>query len=139
MPIRISSELEWLLPFVESAHGIVNVKKLSRLTAYRVPFRKEPKVAGVCTRWSVDGRVTDWSISLLTHDRIKIPSSRRKPKYRYEPIDAGTILESLAHELAHLSGLEHDPGHTDRTARILDRFVGVMEKLGIDDLDGVIS
>lgn len=137
--MEIAKELEWLRPFVESVHGIVPVRSVIRIVGYKVPLSKEEQVSGMCSRFD-DG--SGYAISLLTHVRYTHPKRKRgpgKPKHYYEKMESGQLLETLAHELAHVGGLEHDRGHWDRMSQIMVRFGETLGKLNLNELEGTIE
>lgn len=119
--IRVSPDLAWLFPYIARLQKWDMLKKLAKIRSYRVPLGRYERTYGSITRHR--GK---FCISLCT----KVQSL---DKSCYLLSDKGTILETLAHELAHIIEWEHTPKHFELTARFCLLFSKVMKKTKIQD------
>jgi hypothetical protein len=124
MDIKYSKNVLWLKPYVDAVKNIVNLDKICSVKGYRVALDKNP----VC-----DGRTTKWQGRRKKAITIRIweKEDDKHLRSRYE-----AILETLAHELAHIDTTPfgcHSPEHFKLKSRIALRFATVMKKEGITD------
>lgn len=117
--IKVSNDLAWLLPFIRELyhHSPDIVGKIKEIRSYKVSLEKEIQNLGSSRRI---GKY--YSIWLLSHWNCK---------GRYVKRYMGSILEVLAHELAHLVCWEHTGTHFIAQAYFIYVFGRVMEKLKI--------
>lgn len=115
----------WLKPFIESVDHLVPIQHLDYVRGYKICKGFEESQYGAIHKDLSNGR---YSITLKVIDYVR---SKKQYKYGY----MNQILETLAHELAHLGVWEedHSPVHWKLQATILLRFGDVLEKLNIMD------
>lgn len=131
--IIISKDIAWIKPFVKAAEPLVPINNINRILSYRVVPGKAECVDGNNIRhagerkrtitvksknqaFDKDGRFTGYSDVLIAH-----------------------LLDTLAHELAHLVHWEHDHKHYKLTARINIKFAAVLKKYKIKDTYGIFK
>ncbi len=124
MAIKYSKNVLWLKPYVDAVKNVVNLDKICSIKGYRVALDKKP----VC-----DGRTTKWEGKRKKVITIRIweKDETKHLRSRYE-----AILETLAHELAHIDIVPfgcHSPEHFKLKSRIALRFASVLKKEGITD------
>jgi WLM domain len=125
---KYTKNVMWLRPFVESAKTFIPTDKITHIKGYKVRIGHTEKAQGITTGkkkgcFSINIRMWD-----ITDD------GKRHIRRRYYH-----VLETLAHELAHVTYWEHSPGHFRLTARILERFTEVLEVEGISDTSFRVS
>jgi hypothetical protein len=123
---KISPELEWLRPFLDSAAGLCNTARVKTIRGYAVPMDKsEQQDAQIL----VDNKTkqADILIRVMNHRSSAGRVVRRSPSYVSE------VLDHFAHELAHLKHWEHTPEHFKLQTRIMRRFASVLKEQGITD------
>lgn len=122
--IKISKDLEFLRPFIESAKGIIPLYKLLIVRSFKVRPGLEAQTYGSTLKHSIQDtyvinlRVYEWS----------------KMKKKYKPETLTLVLDTLAHELAHLKYFNHSYKHFKTQALISLRFSDIIKKLGIKDV-----
>lgn len=112
----IAKDLSWLFPFIDEVDHLVPLDKLTSIRGYKQQWNKQ--VASYGGTHS-DGEV--YNITLLTH----VYSKTRK---RHEPEAMGLIIDTLAHELAHLVFWEHGWEHFRLQVRILQCWVDLVRE-----------
>jgi hypothetical protein len=126
---RISKDLIWLQPFIKSVRSLVPLKKVRRFFAYKLPLDKRELAVAWCTN-NNDGTYT---ISFSTHDRVVKRVGNCFEYTGYARRCRAEILDTLAHELAHLKYFDHDIRHYRLQLQIMWRFARVMERKGVKD------
>ena len=112
----------FLEPYTIVVQHIVPLHKLSKIKAYRVQLQNTIRVDGLCTHLG-NGK---YNIALRLWDHNEISTRQIRTDIAY-------VLDSYAHELAHLSRWEHTPKHMILQARIMKKFGQVARDLGIKD------
>jgi len=125
--IKYPKRFSWLKDFVESTDDLVPLYKLKRINAYKVKVGKNSLVYGSLTK-----RDGVFNINLNMWDMN--PSTKRHCLARLS-----IVLETLAHELAHMIHWEHDYKHFKLTALILLRFSAIIKKMKIKDISARIK
>ena len=124
LPRRFKSHKKclWLIPFVESVKDLIPTKKLTGLKGYKVSPKKFAAQYGACLQ--------DYDGTFIINMRL----------YRYDEVTKkhvtmyqGHLLETFAHELAHMVIWEHNAEHMRYTGKILQRFAKVLKKQKITD------
>jgi hypothetical protein len=116
-----NASAEWLTPFINSVKDLVPLDKLDAIKGYKIKRNYEPGQYGACiktiatNRYVITLKMKDWS----------------KQDKKYKNATIGGILETLAHELAHLSYWEHTHEHWKLQSRIQLRFSNVIKKLDV--------
>lgn len=123
MKTKFHKSVEWIKPFVKSANGLVDLKKLNVVRGYKVVPHKQIGTYASIIR---NGNNKSFSINMLTHHN-DVLTATQYPEY-VEP-----FLDTLAHELAHIVHWEHTVEHFELKVRILARFSKVIKQLGIKD------
>lgn len=124
MKTKYNKNVKWLKPFVEAASKYINVKKITKVKGFRIPFSLQELTYATVTI----NRKNEISINVRIFNQLKV-----KGKNKHKPASIAQILEHLAHELAHLGEWEHSPAHFELTARIQLEFAKVLRKLKIED------
>lgn len=120
--MKISKDLEWVLPFVEAADGLIDLSKITKIKGYKQIPNKEVRTEG-CTHYK-NGKFV---ITIKTHNY-----SKDKEEYKEE--HKGLLLDTLAYELAHIHPhcFDHSVDHFAMQVKILQRFVKVLKKTQIE-------
>lgn len=117
----------WSLPFIHAAGDLVPLDKIKDVSGYslrqpRSPW-EQPDYA-LCVKhgkkFAVRIRLTSWEDN-------KTKSPVRRPMY------LAIVLDSLAHELAHVVHWDHTPQHLALQSDILKRFAVIAEREGVQD------
>lgn len=119
--ISFHKDLEWLKPFLFIARQDVPIHAIKRVNGFRVPFDKEELTHASIT--TTNGRSFNINIRYQDQTRERI----------YRTPTLSFILDSLAHELAHLVHWKHDYKHLQLQSKLLYKFSLVLKELGIDD------
>lgn len=116
---KVSKELQWILPLLEKTHKILpRLQMPIAIRGYKPSLSRRMRTLG--TSYYDDG-----VINIATHHQIwersrgrafRVKGLRRIPKVK--------ILETLAHELAHLHIVEHNFEHAEMT-KIIFRTFGI--------------
>ncbi len=128
--IKYSKSIDWLVPYVECAKGLVNLNKLKVVTTFKVPVSKIKQTEACLIRY--DAKNYKITLTLYNQKRKRVNS---KIKIKSVKNTISFVLDSLAHELAHLKYFDHRPEHLALQARILIRMTKVAKLQGILDLD----
>lgn len=115
--MKISKDLEWLIPFVDEVSHLVPLYRLQSIKGYKQQWNKG--VASYGGTHTADGE--SFVITLHTHAYVK-------SKKRHEPEAKGLIIDTLAHELAHLVHWEHSWEHFNLQVRILHAWVNIVRE-----------
>jgi hypothetical protein len=126
--IKYAKNVLWLRLFVESASKLVPLSTVARIRGYRVREGCKPASQGGTTK--VNRR--KYSINILLYDTKEDGKKHRLRRYYH-------VLETLAHELAHIVEWEHDDAHFKLTAQILQKFSAVLSEVGITDTSKYVS
>lgn len=121
--IKLSKNIEWLRPFVNSVAHMVPLDKLKSIKGYRVQKNMEENQDGSLIKYGGKYFMT-----------IRIQNVPKPPKdMHYKNIRYANLLDTLAHELAHLVHWEHTAEHFRLQAQILLQFSYLLDKVGIED------
>ena len=129
--MQCNKNIQWILPFYHDAKPLLGKHKLDGIYGYKVPIGKAPTQDGQIIRHEVDGRVTKTVITLRTHWNKK----RVGRKDIHVPITIASVLQTFAHELAHLKYWEHDIHQWALCAQIQLAFSKTFENLGWTDTE----
>lgn len=120
--IKYSKDLEWLKPFVDSAHKLVNLDAIKSIRSYKVKAGLKEQTYGSIIK-TVNGEC-----------RINInPYVWNKKKKKYIGETMSVVLDTLAHELSHIKHFNHNYKHFRTQSLILLKFSGIIKKLKIED------
>lgn len=123
MSIKYSKNVLWLKPFVSLTKNLVPLNKVKSIKGYKVKKGCLERAYGSTVRDS-EGK---YSVNLKIYDL-------KENKQKYKGSMVSTILDTLAHELAHTkTGFDHTPEHYELTCRIALKFSKILEKNGIMD------
>ncbi len=112
--MKIQRNIQFLEPFIQSASKLVNLNKINKVNGYVVAANKFSHQKASITRHG-----NKFNINLNLSD------DSGQNEY------LAVFLDSLAHELSHLSEWEHGPDHLELQAAILGRFAKVLRKQGV--------
>lgn len=129
MGIKCSKAVEWLLPYIQCADGLVNLDKLKSITTFKVPVSKIKQTEACLTRYDAK----NFRMTITLYEQVRV---RHGNRYKVENVRhrLSYVLDSLAHELAHLKQFDHKPAHLALQAKIMIRMAKVAEQQGITDL-----
>lgn len=119
--MRIHKNVSFILPYLKSARKLVPLERLDTIKGYKVDLYKSERSYG-----SIVTNGSRANINLLITNNYVLENKQR-------PIFLMVILDSLAHELAHLVHWKHTPDHMMLQVKILRNFVRVMKKNGVKD------
>ncbi len=131
--IKYGSKVAWMKDYVQSAKGLVDLSRLTEIQGYQVPLDKEPTSSASILRnqgnwFKIMIRLTKPQFDNLGNGKFKAIA--------HLPEDLAFLLDSLAHELAHLEYWEHTPSHLKLQAQILVKFAEVAERKEVKDTYG---
>lgn len=121
MAIKYHKRIAWFKPFVDSAHDLVDISRITHIRAFKVRPDLEELTNGSIIKYR-----NKYSINILTHYYIK-----SKEKYQHRTLSS--MLEDLAHELSHVPNWEHTSDHFRLQSKIMHRFADILDKFGITD------
>ena len=126
----------WLHPFLEVAQEYVSFNRFRAIESFKVPLEKTHRAYGRCLHYEYNNT---YKIRLLTHraryrPRVKGRCDRQFKAAYYTALSIETILETLAHELAHIKYWEHSLAHHRLTCELHLAFADVCVKIGEKDL-----
>lgn len=113
--MKISKDLRWIEPFLAQVHHLVPLYKLESIRGYKQRWNRN--VASFGGTHTADGDV--FNITLHTH-------VYNKRTNRHEPEAKGLVVDTLAHELAHLVHWEHSWEHFNLQVRILQAWIDIV-------------
>lgn len=131
--IKYGSKVAWMKDYVKAAASTVDLSRLREIKGYQVPLDKLPVSSA-----SIIKDPGGWCNILI---RITKPEYANMGNGKFKaikqlPEDFAFLLDSLAHELAHLEHWEHTPAHLKLQAQILVKFAEVAERKGVKDTYG---
>lgn len=123
--MKISKYFLWLAPYVNSSiPHIKNLYRLKRISA-RSPRKDQIQRCNAIT--TIDEN-KNYKITIYRFfQNIDISNGIEIALEPYSKID---ILESLAHELAHLEHWNHTPEHKKLENKLLNLFMGKLKRSG---------
>ncbi len=120
--IKYTKNALWLKPFVDEAHKLVSLNKITSIRGYKVRLGLEEQAYA-----SVLRKNGKYSINIRMYDLVDGYT-------RHLPSRYSMILDALAHELAHVeAGFDHTPEHYELTCRIALIFSLILRKHDIVD------
>jgi len=120
--IKYTKNVVWLEDYVNSVSDLVPIEQIKRVIGYKVKIGlNECQDAAIQT---ANKRGDKFVISIKLYEQEIL---------KHKPIHIAFVLDSLAHELAHLMYWEHDSHHFKLQARILFRFGMMLKKKNIND------
>lgn len=119
--IKYNRYSRWLEEYVESAKDLFDYKNVKKIYGYKVSKGKKQRILGQTTE-----REGKFVIFIRALDLQKDGN--------YKNSRMNSVLETLAHELAHTKCWPHDSKHFRLTALILLRFSKILKKHGIKDV-----
>lgn len=127
--LKFSSDFDWFRPYVKKVKHIVPLEQLEKIISVRPRTDQiQHGYAQLVTEYHGNGHVKRRYISINTH-YCKLMSL--KPlKRKALPFSKIDLLESLAHELAHLTHHDHTPDHKKLECRIKSIFMTQLEREG---------
>jgi len=132
--VYISKEIKWLKEYLEIAKEYIPDKKfkqLKKVHSMHPPYNRKSRVYGHLQK---DLETNHYSLLIkLSHFPIVRKDGEFKQKEKREYYDKIEILETLAHELAHLVFWDHTPAHKVLNAILTIKFMTKLSE------DGYIS
>jgi hypothetical protein len=113
---KFFNNVKWLEPFFNSAKGLVPLEKVKYVKGYKVVDKNARNFGGLLRKNYKSYNIT-----------LKIFDANDREEF------IAVILDTLAHELAHVVHWEHTPDHLKLQAKILVRFATVAKQLDIED------
>ena len=119
--VQVSRALAWILPYLERTHKILpRLQMPLAVKSYRPSLKRALRTLG-------SSYYDDGIINLVTHEQIyEVTTSGRRVR-SLRRLSRRRILETLAHELAHLHVAEHNFEHAEMTRTIFKTFGLVRE------------
>lgn len=119
--IKLSKDIEFLRPFIESAKSLIPLHKVKAIKTYKVNKRYMSRTYGATMEsrqvYVITLRAAHW-----------VPKDKG---YTVETLSM--MLDTLAHELAHVKYFDHSYKHFRLQMLILLKFSDILKKLGIKD------
>jgi len=115
--IRVSKDLHWILPYLERTHRIMPSLQMPLvINSYRPRLTRRLRTLG-------SSYYDEGIINLATHQQtfIRLRGNFRRIK-GIRRMAKKKILETLAHELAHLHVVDHNFEHEEMTRTIFKTF-----------------
>jgi hypothetical protein len=123
---KIAPELEWVRPFLECVEHLVPIARLPKIQALKGRVDKVHNFRAVIMKDELTDEIFYISLYLYVYRTKRLnPYSRYKVTY-----GKITILEHLAHELAHMNHWNHTPAHKKLESLIAIEFMNLLEKQG---------
>lgn len=123
--VKYQQQVAWLEPFVKVSRGLVPLHKLRQVRGYRIPLGKREFTDGTC----LTTNFKCFHINVKTHyQNMQHAGNNRLYADSHTPLPIYDVLNTLAHELAHLKEWDHTPAHWRLENRILRRFIRILEK-----------
>ena len=127
--IEISPELEWVRPYVKMVSSYIpKNKKITKIHLCRLQKYKRNDFWGLCTtpdnrNYAISIYKDYWSIKSWS----KKPSERKRVAKRFSKLD---ILQTLIHEIAHVTHWDHTPARMALECKMMARVCKQLEKEG---------
>ena len=131
--IKFSKNVEWLQPFTATLANLIPLKKLTRVKGYRVPLNNQDQVEGCCSTGD-NHKSHTITLKIFKHDKKTLGHQKFKA-FRHTRSYVSDILETYAHELAHIKHWEHTPSHWRLQAQIQLRFAALLQRWDVDDIE----
>lgn len=130
MNVKLSTELEWLKPYLKRVKNIIPVHKLEKIISGKPREEQiQHSHAQLVTEYNPNTGHT--KRRYITLNLYYMKSRKLKPTLRSkEPFSKIDLLETLAHELAHLKEYKHTPQHKKLENRLCTIFMNMLEKTG---------
>lgn len=129
---RISKDIQWLSPFIQLARGLVPVDRVREIRSARTPLDKIERSVATCRR--LPGGF--YRITIKTHyQREKGAGDGTFTRTGYARHNRFYLLDSLAHELAHVKHWDHTPQHLLLQSKLLSRFARELERQGYRSIE----
>lgn len=127
---KYSRNTRWMKPYVEAVRDIVPLSRLQEVIGFKVPLDKSEQCSATIIRYTGAW----YKITLRLWDpKYKNLGGRKFLKTQHKRSDFASVLDSLAHELAHMIHWDHTPEHLILQSKILIRLARVAKKLGVKD------
>jgi hypothetical protein len=131
--IKFSKNVEWLRPFADKAANLIPLKKLVQVKGYRVPLENLAQIEGQCvTRDNHKSHII--TLRIFKNEQKKV-GYNKFTAYKQSRSRVSTILETFAHELAHIKHWEHNPAHWKLQAQIQMRFASLLQSWDVQDIE----
>ncbi len=122
LSIKFSPRLEWMMPYIRKAKAKMPGLVLPTQVRSFKPTKK--RIMRVYANVYIETRI----IVLATHTQQTFKNAQGKTKIKkITPIPRTEMLDTLAHELAHLKYPDHNYEHEEYTRSIFRTF-GMMQK-----------
>jgi hypothetical protein len=120
---------QWLEPFFEDARNILPKSKMKRIRAIRLlnPPSGYTRTAGQLTYDMFDN-----SYTLFIHTGVRRLQKPGTKRFTFVKFETSELLETFAHELAHLVYEDHTPSHNKLTYRLARRFMTILTHMGYE-------
>jgi hypothetical protein len=118
---KLSKNVRWLAPYLRAAKGLVPTHRLKAIGG----FTARPANDQIHVGWTLTDDMKSFRMLLALGFR------ERGRLFRYRLND---VLQTFAHELAHMVHWDHSPKHWALEARIAARFARVAKRLKVKDV-----
>jgi hypothetical protein len=130
MATRYYKSTVWLKQFVDLCSDILPIDRILTIKEVRVPLDKRI-ATDAQLKWDTSGWY-EITMNMHSHEYENLGNQHFK-KVSHRKDSLGNVLDSLAHELAHIKYKEHVPNHLILQCKILIRFAKHLKKLGVRD------
>jgi WLM domain len=123
--IKYHKDVLWLQPFVEAAARFVKIEKITHVRCLKTPLnREEQSYATISVDCEKKTKNISLNIKMQMHKFEKVGNNLYSVK-GYKALDKWVILDSLAHELAHMKHWVHDAKHFRLQSKIMVMFANM--------------
>jgi hypothetical protein len=117
---KLTKDVRWLEPYLRSASRLVPTHRLKAIRGFTVRAEEDFHFGRILTP-----DFKSFTMTLALREQV---GRRVSPRYIVD------ILQTFAHELAHLKHWEHTPEHWALEAKIAARFAKVAKRLKLPDM-----
>jgi len=130
MSVKISPELKWVIPYLKRASKIVPVEQLEKIIAVK-PRLEQIQHCHAQLVTETNTHTNQVKRRYISLNLYYVKSHQLKPlKRKKVPFSKIDLLETLAHELAHLIDVKHTPKHKKLENRLCSIFMTMLEQTG---------
>lgn len=128
--MKIDKHLLFLKPFIEASSSLVDLKRIKAIKAYRVPSHLCERSYASILR---EGNNKTFTININLWKHVLKGTGKKKYVEKHKRQYLAFILDSLAHELAHVKYWGHPYGHFQLQVKIMAKFGKILRKMNIQD------